>query len=84
MYVTGERADSNTSGRPNPAVPGIVYGRLNAEDAIGEAMRTAGSSQLTLVAACGPHSLMDSVRDSTDGFRACGHRIDVYCEDFGG
>lgn len=60
------------------------YGKLSAENVICEALQTVRSQQRVLIAACGPPSLMASVRDSADRYRReAGYIIDVHSEDFG-
>lgn len=59
------------------------YMKMRAETVIREAMQEVGSHQRALIAACGPKSLMDAVRDSGDSCRSkLGHWLDVHCEDF--
>lgn len=63
----------------------LEYKKLSAESVIWDAMQTVGNHEKVLVAACGPSSLMDAVRDSVDSIRCKGgHWIDVHFEDFGG
>lgn len=59
--------------------------KMKVEKVIREAVETVGKYQRVLVAACGPQSLMDAVRDSADRYRKdAGYMMDVHCESFGG
>ncbi|CCF44721.1 hypothetical protein CH063_03411 [Colletotrichum higginsianum] len=63
----------------------VTFTRMDIEMVIGKAMGTSKSCQRVFVAACGPESLMDAVKDSADDWRSKrGFRIDVHCEDFNG
>lgn len=64
-------------------VANVRYKKMRTETVIREGMQEVGSHQRALVAACGPKSLMDAVRDSGDSCRSkLGHWVDVHCEDF--
>lgn len=64
-------------------VANVRYKKMRTESVIREAMQEVGSHQRALIAACGPKSLMDAVRDSVDSCRSKpGHTVDVHCEDF--
>lgn len=64
-------------------VANVRYKKMRTETVIREALQEVGSHQRALIAACGPKSLMDAVRDSGDSCRSkLGHRVDVHCEDF--
>ncbi|KAL0943106.1 uncharacterized protein CTRU02_200992 [Colletotrichum truncatum] len=61
----------------------INHTRLNIEVVIGEGVRTAKSGQRLLVAACGPESLVNGVRDSAETWQSKrDFMIDVHCEYF--
>jgi hypothetical protein len=58
------------------------YMKMRPENDIGQILDEARHTDRVLVAACGPKSLMDAVRDSVDTWR--GRRsIDLHCESFG-
>ncbi|KAH6970943.1 ferric reductase NAD binding domain-containing protein [Ilyonectria sp. MPI-CAGE-AT-0026] len=64
-------------------VANVRYKKMRTETVIREGMQEVGSHQRALIAACGPKSLMDAVRDSGDSCRSkLGHWVDVHCEDF--
>lgn len=69
----------------NEQAANIKFEKLSARDVIAEAMQGVGKAHRVFLAACGPKSLIDSVRESADTYKTGnGYRIDVHCEDFGG
>lgn len=57
--------------------------KMETEAVICEATRAINNDQRVLVAACGPQSLMDAVRDSAESWRTrLGLRLCIHCEDF--
>jgi hypothetical protein len=61
------------------------YSKMSAETVVSEALKTVDSHQQALVVACGPASLMDAVKDSTETFQSkSGYRLDVHLEHFSG
>lgn len=63
----------------------VKFEKMSARDVIAEAMQGVRKAHRVFLAACGPKSLMDVVRDSADTYKSGnGYRIDVHCEDFGG
>jgi hypothetical protein len=59
-------------------------GRPVVENVICQAVAKARDSERIVIAACGPHGLMEAVRKATaDVIRADGPSIEVHCEDFG-
>ncbi|KAH7311537.1 hypothetical protein B0I35DRAFT_488926 [Stachybotrys elegans] len=61
----------------------VKHEKMNADKVILDSMQAVEKHQQVLVAACGPSSLMDAVKDSAHSWRtrgSCG--LDVHCEDF--
>ena len=68
----------------NEQMANIRFEKLSVRDVITEAMHGMGKTDRIFLAACGPKSLMDAVRDSAEAYKAGNsYRIDVHCEDFG-
>ncbi|KAK7741890.1 hypothetical protein SLS62_010901 [Diatrype stigma] len=62
----------------------LVYGRPDTEALIREAVRSVPKDQRILIAACGPTSLIEVVRNTTAScIRADGPAVELHCEQFG-
>ncbi|VUC37575.1 unnamed protein product [Clonostachys rosea] len=62
----------------------IIYGKLCTTALIQGVMQTVNSQDRVLIAACGPTSLTNDLRDSVDDYQShFSSTIDIYCEDFG-
>ncbi|CAK7210056.1 hypothetical protein SCUCBS95973_000663 [Sporothrix curviconia] len=62
----------------------VVYGKMSTDVVVGRAMKTVGEDDRALVVGCGPHALIEALKQSVDGYQAKhALRIDVYCEDYG-
>ena len=62
----------------------LVYGRPDTESLIREAVQSVAKDQRVLIAACGPTSLIEEVRDTAAScIQANGPAVELHCEQFG-
>lgn len=79
-------SEQSSSAAPATAVRDIplVYGRPDTEALIREAVRSVSKDQRILIAACGPTSLIEVVRNTAAScIRADGPAVELHCEQFG-
>lgn len=78
-------SDSEQSSAPSTVrdLP-LVYGRPDTEGLIREAVQSVSKDQRVFIAACGPTSLIEVVRNTTAScIRADGPAVELHCEQFG-
>jgi hypothetical protein len=62
----------------------VVTGRPDIEALVREIVGSAGEDERIAIAACGPHSLMSTVRRvSAEAIRVKGPSVELHCEQFG-
>lgn len=61
------------------------FERMEAGPTVEEAIGEVADAERVLVAACGPSSLTDEIKDTTEGIGTfANYMIDTHCEDFDG